>query len=594
MRRHRPKLELLEDRSVPAFLAPANYSVGFPAFGLQVGDFNGDRRLDIATANVRGNYEDLNTVSVLLSNGDGTFQPARTSPASSYPASQAVGDFNGDGFDDLVTSDQDTAGHDVNVLLSRGDGTFRAPINIDVGPILHTSVAVGDFNEDGKLDLAVTGDVDYYYNSYRGEVNVLLGIGDGSFSGPITSVVGDGYNYYYSAFVADFNADGKADMLVNSSAGGALMLGDGQGRLASQGRSGSIGAAAVGDVNGDGKLDLVRGGSVLLGDGAGGFPTLRNYDTGGAYGPLVLGDFNGDHRLDIAMRPWESDNVLILRGRGDGAFGDAEGFAAGQTTDGLGIAAGDFNGDGWLDAATLSLGGVSVLINDRSWPSPPPIVSVGDATVTEGNTGAVSATFMVTLSRASNVDVTVRYATANLSAMAGSDYTARSGTVVIPAGRTSATITVAVAGDRLPEPTEMFAVDLSSATNATIADGQGLGFIVDNEPRISIGDFARAEGRRGKTTTFTFTVTLSVAYDQPVTMSFSTLNGTATTGDNDYVAKSGTLTFAPGQTTKTITIVVNGDSKRESNESFYVDLSGNSSNSVLDKERGIGTILNDD
>jgi hypothetical protein len=178
--------------------------------------------------------------------------------------------------------------------------------------------------------------------------------------------------------------------------------------------------------------------------------------------------------------------------------------------------------------------------------------------------------------------------------MAGSDYTARSGTAVIPAGRTSATITVAVAGDRLPELTETFVVNLSSPTNATVVDGQGVGTIVDNEPRISIGDVTRAEGKRNKTTTFTFTVTLSVAYDQPVTMSFSTLNGTATTGDNDYVAKSGTLTFAPGETTKTIAIVVVGDSRRESNESFYLDLSGNSTNSVLDKMRGIGTIFNDD
>ena len=104
----------------------------------------------------------------------------------------------------------------------------------------------------------------------------------------------------------------------------------------------------------------------------------------------------------------------------------------------------------------------------------------------------------------------------------------------------------------------------------------------------------KAEGRKGKTTLFTFTVTLSAAYDQPVTMSYRTVNGTATTGDNDYVAKTGTLTFAPGQTTKTITIEVKGDSKREANETFYLDLFGNSSNSLFTKNRGIGTILNDD
>jgi len=191
--------------------------------------------------------------------------------------------------------------------------------------------------------------------------------------------------------------------------------------------------------------------------------------------------------------------------------------------------------------------------------------------------------------------VTVHYVTADITAAAGSDYTAASGTVTIPAGQTGATITVAVTGDRLPEPTETFALNLSGPTNATVADGQAVATIVDNEPRIRIDDPTKVEGKKNKTTLFTFTVRLTVAYDQPVTMSFSTVDGTATTADNDYVAKAGTLTFAPGETTKTITIEVKGDNKRESpEEEFYLDLSGTSSNSVLDKKRGIGTILNDD
>ena len=102
------------------------------------------------------------------------------------------------------------------------------------------------------------------------------------------------------------------------------------------------------------------------------------------------------------------------------------------------------------------------------------------------------------------------------------------------------------------------------------------------------------EGKKGKTTLLTFTVTLSAAYDQAVSMSFRTVNGTATTSDGDYVAKTGTLTFAPGETTKTITITVKGDSKKEADETFYLDLFGNSGNSLFTKNRGIGTILNDD
>jgi hypothetical protein len=103
----------------------------------------------------------------------------------------------------------------------------------------------------------------------------------------------------------------------------------------------------------------------------------------------------------------------------------------------------------------------------------------------------------------------------------------------------------------------------------------------------------KKEGNGKKTTLFFFTVTLSAAYDQAVTMSFRTADGTATTGDGDYIAKTGTLTFAPGET-KTITIEVKSDSKREANETFYLNLFGNSGNSLFTKNRGIGTILNDD
>jgi hypothetical protein len=166
--------------------------------------------------------------------------------------------------------------------------------------------------------------------------------------------------------------------------------------------------------------------------------------------------------------------------------------------------------------------------------------------------------------------------------------------VTFAPGETTKTITVPVIGDRLGEPNEMFVVNLSSPTDAIITDGQGAGAILDDEPRIGISDVTKSEGRKNQTTLFTFTVTLLAAYDQPVTMSFLTVNGTATTGDGDYVAKSGTLTFAPGETTKTITIEVKGDNKREGNETFFVDLSGISSNALGTKTRGVGTILNDD
>ena len=137
-------------------------------------------------------------------------------------------------------------------------------------------------------------------------------------------------------------------------------------------------------------------------------------------------------------------------------------------------------------------------------------------------------------------------------------------------------------------------VNLSGATNATILSSQAAGTILDDEPRISISDVTKSEGKKGQTTLFVFTVTLSAAYDQAVTLSFRTADGTARTSDKDYVARTGTITFNPGETTKTITIEVIGDSKTEANEVFYLDLFGNSSNSLFNKSRGIGTILNDD
>lgn len=216
------------------------------------------------------------------------------------------------------------------------------------------------------------------------------------------------------------------------------------------------------------------------------------------------------------------------------------------------------------------------------------------ASRSEGNTGQAPLVFNVTLSAASDAPVTVDWATANGSATAGSDYRSASGRLTFNPGEITKTVTVLVNGDRLPESNETFVVSLSNATNATVATSQGVGTILDDEPQISISGISKQEGKKGKTTLFTFTVYLSAGYDQPVTMSFRTLDGTAKVSDGDYVAKTGALTFAPGETMKTITIEVKGDSKRESDEYFYLDLYGNSSNSWLAWSRNVGTILNDD
>jgi chitinase len=168
--------------------------------------------------------------------------------------------------------------------------------------------------------------------------------------------------------------------------------------------------------------------------------------------------------------------------------------------------------------------------------------------------------------------VTVSYSTANGSAAAGSDYESASGTMTFAAGETSKSISVLVNGDRAGELNETFTVNLGLvAGSAVIADAQGVGTIVDDEPRVGIDSVSKNEGNSG-TTQFTFTVSLSTASDAAVSLNFATANGSAKSGE-DYDSKSGSLSFAAGQTSKTVAVAVKGDRKREAQEVFYLNLS---------------------
>ncbi|MFB8915757.1 putative Ig domain-containing protein [Xanthomonas phaseoli pv. phaseoli] len=223
-----------------------------------------------------------------------------------------------------------------------------------------------------------------------------------------------------------------------------------------------------------------------------------------------------------------------------------------------------------------------------------PGLSINDVSVNEGNAGTTNATFTVSLSAPAGAGgVSFDLATADGTATAGMDYAASSLTRTIPAGSSSATFTVLVNGDTLAEPDETFFVNVSNVTGATVSDGQGLGTIVndDAQPALSIDDVSVNEGNSG-TTTATFTVSLSAASGQTVTVNYATADGTATAG-SDYVARSGTLSFAPGVTAQGVAVTVNGDTAVEPNETFSVGLSG-ASNATIARATGTGTILNDD
>jgi len=534
----------------------ASSDIGLQFFSPVLADFNRDGSVDVAVPAMSmppGTQSFF--LRVFLGNGDGTLRWSRDVACDPID-SAAVGDFNMDGKADVVGTST-LGGDTIALLLGNGDGSFQAARRV-----ANTAMpfAPGDVNGDSRLDLVTVS---------GGDLNVYLGNGDGTFAPPVAAATGA--THVNSVVLADFNADGRPDAVVSN---------------------GDTGAVSVMLNDGDWFPPPAPPPALRIGD-----VTITERNTGTVAASFI-----------VTLTAASTETVTVAYATGDGTATAASDYSA--TSGILTFAPGEISkpisvlviGDRLAEPteafvvnlssptnATIADGqGVGTILDDE------PRISVNDVTVTEGNTGSVNAVFTVSLSHASDEAVTVAFATANGTAGAGSDYTAASGNVTVPAGQLSRTFTIAVKGDRLAEPNETFFVNLSSPTGATIADGQGVGTIVDNEPRISISDVSKSEGRKGNTTLFTFTVTLSAAYDQPVTMLFRTVNGTATTSKSDYIAKTGTLTFAPGETTKTITIEVKGDNKREANETFYLDLFGNSSNSSFAKSRGIGTILNDD
>jgi Calx-beta domain/FG-GAP-like repeat len=638
----RLSVELLEDRRVLSFgpLVSVPYGSPFLPDAVMSADVNGDGRPDIVTSTVAG-------LDVRLGNGDGTFRALQHSATSGRPL--VASDLNGDARTDLVAITES----DLRVLPGNGDGTFQSPqvvvlpSQLPAGSVGYssaqtpTSAAVADLDGDGHPDLIAGGyDIEGLPDgSFREDdyVNVAFGTAAGSF-GPITAYrVASTFNTVHTTGVQgvrDFDGDGQFDVLMNDHGRLSLFAGNGDGTLQGSPRVSDVGFSGaepsrVADFDRDGVLDVLSGFnavSVMRGNGDGTFspgepasfgPLLPTIE---GIGNVAVADVNVDGNLDVVGMAFSDDwggfysdsyttfSARVLLGDGTGSFGSpiiSDFGTVFGTANVVSAVLADFAGDelpelAWAEAVTPSgvpYGVLAVALNDGIWTPPPPTppsIAIGDVTITEGNTGTRAAGFPVTLSRASGQPVTVNYATADDTATAGSDYQAASGTLTFAPGETSKTISVPVTGDRRAEADESFVVTLSGEINATLANIQGAGRIVDDEPRIRISDVSKAEGTKGQTTSFTFTVTLSAAYDQAVTMSFRTANGTAKTSDGDYVARTGTLTFAPGETTKTVTITVKGDGKKESDETFYLDLFGNSGNSLFAKSRGVGTILNDD
>ena len=336
-----------------SFQDPRRFGAGAYPASLVAGDFNGDHQVDLATANLGSG-----DIAVLLGNGDGSFQDPRRFGAGAYPASLVAGDFNSDGRPDLATAD--AGSDDVAVLLGNGDGSFQDPRRFGAGAY-PASLVAGDFNGDGRPDLATA-------NLGSGDIAVLLGNGDGSFQDPRRL---GAETHPWSLVTGDFNGDKKLDLAtVNLGSGDiAVLLGNGDGSFQDPrwlGAETHPWSLVTGDFNGDHQVDLatVNLGSgdiaVLLGNGDGSFQDPRQFGAGAYPASLVAGDFNGDGRPDLATANLGSGDIAVLLGNGDGSFQDPRQFGA--ETYPWSLVTGDFNGDKKLDLATVNLGSGDIAV----------------------------------------------------------------------------------------------------------------------------------------------------------------------------------------------------------------------------------------
>ena len=347
------------------FKAAVNYPGGADPIAIVTGDFNHDGHLDLAALNSNPNTGGAGgSISILTGNGDGTFAAGATYAVGYIPTALAAGDLDGDGNLDLaVVVSNPNLGFNpgfVTILTGNASGAFATGASYGVG-LTPSSIAVGDFNGDGNLDLAVGSPVSSININAQSEISILLNTGSGNFSTGSSLGIGSLGAVPISIATADFNNDGRLDLAValNNTNYAVICQGNGDGTfsIASTPVVGNNPVwLAAADFDGDGKIDLVVDNNadnsvhVLLGNGDETFRQGATYPTGTQSTNLALADLNGDGKLDVAIVNNGDSNVQVLLGHGDGTF-RAGSYSVGANP--VSIINGDFNRDGVPDLAIL-------------------------------------------------------------------------------------------------------------------------------------------------------------------------------------------------------------------------------------------------
>ena len=593
-----------------AFGAPSRFNSEWPAHSVAVADFNGDGKGDLVVGNVFFG----NRVTVWLGTGTGTFNGPTHFVTGKDPRFVTAGDFNGDGKADIVAANREA--DNVSVLLGDGAGNFAKPANYGTGggPV---SVATGDFNGDGKRDLATA-------NVFSGDGSILLGVGGGAFAAPASlsflnpssSPQQDDRSGPSSVVSGDFNGDGKRDVAISNffSRNISVLLGTGSGTFGERtnfSAGNRLRDLAAGDFNGDGRGDLAvvtgdpDGVSVLPGTAAGGFGTPIASNAGPSPASIATGDFNRDGRIDLAITNSNSATVSVLLGTGDGGFNGPNSFAVGAGPQSLAV--GDFNGDGKSDLAVGNIfsESVSILLGDGAGG----FASAGNVRVGDSPASIAVGEF--------NGDGKSDLAVVNQS-LAGALYVftgAGDGTFTLHARITTGLAPGFVAArDFNNDGATDLGVVLNRHNRVTILLGDGRGvfagpydFYAGASPtRMVDGDF-NADGmgdlvvtnaesdtvnillgrqaRQSPTTQFCaagyslnegvrsvrLTVSRGGDVSGPAQVGYLTTDATAS-DRTDYTAALGTLRFAPGEASKTITVLITDDAFAEGAETFTVRL----------------------